>query len=241
MIKKPILILLIGVVSLKVSGQQITNINASLMNESTVRVNYDLQGEVSGQLFRVYLYSSVDQYSLPLEYVDGYVGDDIEAGLNKFIDWDISKELVAFDGELAFEVRATLTFTPISVAFPDKTKIGRGKQHEISWNGTNARENVDIQLFRNGAKVQTIAHTINDGSYDWDVPYSIIPGKGYAIRISSTSSSESDTGNEFTIRRKVPLMFKLIPFVIITPVIIKLTEEEPSEPKLLPKPPNTPD
>jgi hypothetical protein len=153
MIKKPILILLIGVVSLKVSGQQITNINASLMNESTVRVNYDLQGEVSGQLFRVYLYSSVDQYSLPLEYVDGYVGDDIEAGLNKFIDWDISKELVAFDGELAFEVRATLTFTPISVAFPDKTKIGRGKQHEISWNGTNARDNVDIQLFRNGAKV----------------------------------------------------------------------------------------
>ena len=187
MIKKPILIFLIGVLGLKISAQQISNISASQLNETTVRVNYDLKGEVPGQLFKVDLFSSANQFSLPLEYVDGYVGEDVEAGINKFIDWDISKELVAFEGELVFEVRATLTFTPIMVAFPQNTKVARGKQHEISWQGTNTGENVDIQLYRNGSRVATIASTINDGFYEWDVPSSTKPGKGYSVRISSTS------------------------------------------------------
>ena len=238
MIKKPILIFLIGVLGLKISAQQISNISASQLNETTVRVNYDLKGEVPGQLFKVDLFSSANQFSLPLEYVDGYVGEDVEAGINKFIDWDISKELVAFEGELVFEVRATLTFTPIMVAFPQNTKVARGKQHEISWQGTNTGENVDIQLYRNGSRVATIASTINDGFYEWDVPSSTKPGKGYSVRISSTSSSQSDTGEEFSIKRKIPMLLKLVPIAIITPVVINLLDEDPEPPRLLPSPPN---
>jgi hypothetical protein len=226
--------------SLQVSGQEISNITASLLNENTVRVNYDLEGEVPGQLFTVNLYSSTNQYTLPLEYVDGYVGEHVEAGINKFIDWDLSQELVAFEGELAFEIRAELTFTPISMAFPQTSRISRGKEQLITWKGTNTRERVDIQLLRDGRKIQTIASTVNDGQYEWEVPYSTKPGNGYSVKISSTSSSQTDTGSEFKIHRKIPLLVKLIPFAIITPVVIKLTEEQPIQPKLLPLPPNTP-
>jgi len=238
--KLPFLAALVVFLSLQMTGQQVTNINASLLDESIVRVAYDLEGEVSGQLFTVKLYNSTNQFSLPLEYVDGYVGERVEAGLNKFIDWDISKELVAFEGELTFEVKAELTFTPINVVFPEKNAITRGKQHIITWRGTNTGEHVDIQLYRDGRKINTISNTINDGQYEWEVPYSTKPGKGYSVKINSTSSSQTDTGTEFSIHRKIPLLVKLIPFAIITPIVINLTEEKPVEPQILPAPPNTP-
>ncbi len=238
--KLPFLVALIGFLSLHVSGQQVANITANQLDETIVRVAYDLNGEVPGQLFTVRLYSSTNQFSFPLEYVDGYVGEQVEAGINKFIDWDISKELVAYAGELTFEVRAELTFTPISVAFPEKNTITRGKQHIITWRGTNTGEHVDIQLYRDGRKISTISNTINDGQYEWAVPSSTKPGKGYSVKINSTSSSQTDTGTEFSIHRKIPLLLKLLPFAIITPIVITLTDEGPVEPKVLPAPPNTP-
>jgi len=238
--KMPILLALICFLCLHISGQQVTNINANQLDANIVRVAYDLEGEVPGQFFTVRLFNSTNQYGLPLEYVDGYVGERVEAGLNKFIDWDISKELVAYQGELTFEVRAELTFTPISVAFPEKNTITRGKQQIITWRGTNTGEQVDIQLYRDGRKLSTIANTINDGQYEWEVPYSAKPGKGYSVKINSTSSSQADTGTEFSIHRKIPLLVKLIPFVVITPIVINLTHEEPPGPKILPSPPNTP-
>ena len=223
-----------------VSGQKISNISASQLNESTIRVNYSLEGEVPGQLYKVELYCSTDKFTLPLEYVDGYVGKNVEAGINNFIDWDLSKELVAFEGSLNFEVRAELTFTPISMVFPENTKLSRGKQHLITWKGTNTSEKVDIQLLHEGRRVGTIASTINDGQYEWDIPQSTKPGKGYAVKVSSTSSSQTDTGSEFTIRRKIPLLVKLLPIAILTPIVIEMMQEETQPPSLLPVPPSTP-
>ena len=83
--KMPILLALICFLCLHISGQQVTNINANQLDVNIVRVAYDLEGEVPGQLFTVRLFNSTNQYGLPLEYVDGYVGERVEAGLNKFI------------------------------------------------------------------------------------------------------------------------------------------------------------
>lgn len=240
MISKHIWLILLCCLGLQVSGQEISNITASLLNEKTVRVSYDLEGEVPGQMFSVNLFSSTNQFNLPLEFVDGYVGENVEAGINRFIDWDIERELVAYEGELNFEVRAELTFTPISMVFPESSSITRGKQQLITWKGTNTRERVDIQLLREGRKVGTIANTVNDGQFEWEVPYSVKPGNGYTVKISSTSSSQTDTGSEFKVHRRIPLLVKIVPFVIVTPVVIKLAEEPDRPPQFLPSPPSTP-
>ena len=240
MIKTAILLLTFCFFGTYISGQQISNISASQLNENTIRVNYSLEGEVPGQLYKVDLYCSTDNFNLPLEYVDGYVGENVEAGINNFIDWDLSKELVAYEGSLNFEVRAELTFTPISMIFPDKTNLSRGKQHLITWKGTNRNENVDIQLLRDGRKIGTIANTTNDGQYAWNIPSSTKPGKGYSVKVSSTSSSQTDTGSEFSIRRKIPLLVKLIPIAVLAPVVYELAQEDPVEPTILPGPPGTP-
>lgn len=240
MIKTTIFLVLVCFFCLNLSGQQISNIRASQLNDFTIRVSYDLQEEVPGQLFNVSLFCSVNQFTLPMEYVEGYVGDNVQAGTNNYIDWDVRNELVAFDGELSFEVRAELTFTPISLVFPERAGIKRGKQQIITWEGTNTNERVDIQLLRDGREIGTIANTINDGQYEWDVPYSTKPGNGYTVKVSSTSSSQTDTGDEFAIRRKIPLLVKVLPFVIVTPVVIELLQEDPVPPRPLPPPPNVP-
>lgn len=240
MIKNAILLLVFSLLGTYATAQQISNISASLLNENTIRVNYKLEGEVPGQLYKVDLYCSTDNFNLPLEYVDGYVGENVEAGINNFIDWDLSKELVAFEGSLNFEVRAELTFTPISMIFPERAKLSRGKQHLITWKGTNTSENVDIQLLKEGKRVGTIASTRNDGQYEWEIPPSTRPGNGYAVKVSSTSSSQTDTGAEFTIRRKIPLLVKLIPIAILAPVVYELTQETTQPPQPLPLPPFTP-
>jgi hypothetical protein len=240
MIKNAILLLVCCCYGSYACAQQILDISAGLLDKNTIRVKYKLEGEVPGQLYKVDLYSSTDNFNLPLEYVSGNVGEKVKAGVNNIIDWDFSKELVAFEGSLNFEVRAELVFTPISMVFPEDTNLSRGKKHLITWKGTNTSENVDIQLLRDNKNIGTIASTRNDGQYEWEIPYSIKPGKGYAVKVSSTSSSQTDTGAEFTIRRKIPLTVKLIPIAVLVPVIYELTQDDPEPSRPLPLPPNTP-
>lgn len=223
-------------------AQKVTNIRATQIESELVRISYDLQEEVPGQLFTVQLFSSANDFNLPLVYVQGEVGENIKAGIDKFIDWDISKELIAFDGDLTFEVRALLTFSPVKLSYPVKGSISRGKTHTITWEGNNPNEDVDIELFRDRKKIGTIAKTTNDGSFEWDVPVTLKPGRGYSLKISSTSSTQFDRGGKFNIRRRVPLLVKVVPLAAIVPAIIILSDGGGSTgPRILPTPPNNPD
>ena len=222
--------------------QKVSNIQAKQLDDQIVRISYDLQAELSGQLFFVELYSSANDFKLPLLYVEGDVGEDIPGGTNRFIDWDISKELVSFEGDLVFEVRAELSFSPIRLTHPSGGAQRRGTELNISWLGSNPKEYVDIELFRNGSKIRTIARTPNDGKLDWEIPMDAAPGQGYSVKISSTSSTQFHQGESFAIKRKVPLLVKIIPLAAVIPVVIILTDDGGSSgPRILPAPPDQPD
>lgn len=223
-------------------AQQVTSIGASQIDDQLVRITYDLLEELPGQIFTVYLFSSANNYELPLLYVNGDVGEGILPGKNKSIDWDISQELVAFDGDLTFEVRALLTFSPLKVSYPTEGSIRRGTPQSITWLGSNSSEYVDVELFRDDRKVSTIVRTQNDGEYLWNIPIDTKPGQGYTVKISSTSSTQFDQGGYFSINRKIPLFVKFIPLAVAVPVVILLTESGGSSgPRVLPAPPDTPD
>ncbi len=223
-------------------AQQVTNIEARKLNDQIVRVTYDLIGELPGQLFTITLYSSVNDFKLPLQYVEGDVGEDVETGRNRFIDWDISKELVAFDGDLTFEVRAVLVFSPVKLNYPVSGSLRRGSTQTITWLGGSGDQFVDIELLRNDRKIRTIARTRSDGVHEWTVPPTLKPGPGYSIKVSSTSSTQSDRGGYFSIKRRVPLLVKLIPLAAIVPAAILLLDDDgTSGPRILPEPPDPPD
>ena len=236
-----LLLLFALVLSENLCAQQVVNIEASQLDDQTVRVTYDLEGELPGQLFTVRLFSSANNFQLPLIFVSGDVGEEITAGKGKSIDWDIGQELVAFEGDLTFEVRALITFSPIEVTAPAQGAVRRGSTHTITWLGSNLSEYVDIELFRDDQKVSTVVRTQNDGSFAWTVPMDIKPGQGYTIKVSSTSSTQFDLGGYFSIRRKFPLVLKAVPVALIVPVIILITEGGDSSPVILPGPPDTPD
>ena len=236
-----IFILFVLLIGESLNAQQVANIEATQLDDQTVRVSYDLQGELPGQLFTVRLFSSANNFQLPLIFVTGDVGEEITAGNGKTIDWDISQELVAFEGDLTFEVRALITFSPIEVTAPAQGSMRRGTTHDISWLGSNLSEYVDIELFRDDKKVRTIARTQNDGSFSWTIPIDVKPGQGYTVKVSSTSSTQFDQGGYFSIRRKVPLVLKALPVALIVPAIVILTDGGESRPEILPGPPDTPD
>ncbi len=236
-----VVILFALALGLPLYGQQVVNIEATQMDDQSIRVSYDLEGELPGQLYTVRLFSSANDFQLPLIFVTGDVGEGITAGKGKTINWDVSQELVAFDGALTFEVRALITFSPIEVTHPDQGSMRRGTANEITWLGTNLSEYVDIELFRDDKKVRTVARTQNDGAYSWTIPIDVKPGQGYTIKVSSTSSTQFNKGGYFSIRRRVPLMLKAVPVALLVPAIILILEGGDSSPEILPGPPDTPD
>ena len=224
------------------NAQQVVNIQASQLSDTVVRVTYDLQTELPGQLFDIQLFISANDFALPLIYVEGDVGPDIPGGRNRFIDWNVARELIAFDGDLVFEVRAKLTFSPVQVTNPVSGGVRRGTTQKITWLGSNPENYVDIELFRDDRKIRTISRTSNDGSYQWVVPMDAKPGQGYSIKISSTSSTQFHQGGYFSVKRKIPLAIKLIPLAVAAPLVIILTDDGGSSgPRILPAPPDNPD
>lgn len=67
-----------------------------------------------------------------------------------------------------------------------------GSSHTIRWVSTEVGVlSVKLELLRNGGVIQVIeSSTPNDGEYEWDISAETNPGKGYRVRVTSTTASE---------------------------------------------------
>ncbi|PWB51921.1 MAG: hypothetical protein C3F06_09680 [Candidatus Methanoperedenaceae archaeon] len=84
-----------------------------------------------------------------------------------------------------------LAATRLTVISPNDGETWmQNKSYKIKWISTGATGSfVKIRLLKNGTAVKTIkSNTSNDGSYRWKIPYSIVPGTDYKIRIISKSN-----------------------------------------------------
>jgi len=224
-------------------AQKVRNVVAEFQNQR-VQISYDLVGELSGQIFEVALFGSLDNFSRPLIYVSGDVGNQITPGKSKTIYWDANKELVAFKGNITFEIKAGLVFSPLAVTKPvDNHSAKRGERLEIRWLGRMPGERVHLDLYQNQSKVLSIGSVANRGAYNWTIPLGIKPGSNYQIRVKSSRSPKSTQSQQFVIKRKVPLAAKIIPFAAAIPVaaILLLKEGGSGGDSILPAPPGAPD
>jgi hypothetical protein len=69
--------------------------------------------------------------------------------------------------------------------------------HTIVWSSTGSPgANVKIELLKGGAVNRVIAtSTANNGSYSWTIPAAQTPGTDYKIRITSTTTSVTDSSD----------------------------------------------
>jgi hypothetical protein len=94
------------IVSLHASCQQITAVSPLVVGEKII-IKYNLLDAKDDQAFDVALYASVDNYSKALQHVSGNgIGDDVAAGSDRTIIWDVLHDVKSLDGEVTFEVRA---------------------------------------------------------------------------------------------------------------------------------------
>jgi hypothetical protein len=179
-------------------------------------VHYDLEDSNPANEYQIQLYASQSNFATALTSVKGDVGNEIKSGSNKKIEWNIREELGPFKGKLSLEIRGRM-FVPVAkitnVSEGDKFK--RGKNHILSWKPGNSNP-VNIELMRGGQSLSSQLDQPNNGGYSFFVPPHTAVGKDYSFRITDTKDPQNVVISQpFSITRKVPLLLKAVPIIVI--------------------------
>ena len=236
----PLLCTLCAALCIDVSyAQALKNIKAQAEGDLVI-ITYDLEAPDNNQKFNVELYSSHDNYRNPLRYLQGDYGDNVLPGKNKRIEWNAKSELNSYQGNVTFEVRATMAMPALRFTNPAAgTKFKRGKAYTIAWEGSGVNENSKVQLYNNGAVSQTIGQAGNERRVTWVVPDGMALGKNYSIRLVN-GTDEIASSPEFAIGRKIPLGLKIVPVIAVGAVAYLILGNSTIENEPLPEPPGAP-
>jgi hypothetical protein len=195
-----------------------------------INLYYNLLDSVAHRTYTVTLFSSKDNFISPLEKVSGDVDLEVKPGANKKITWHAKEELGAdFDGKVSLEIRGRLyiPFVRLDGAYE---VIKRLKDYEITWTGGTEQNILNFDLYRNGNKVTSFPNIANVGHFTLKLPSDIKPGKGYTFKISDTKNKDQIVNTTpFRVKRKTPLLLKIIPIIAIGAIIPMLTKSSNSK------------
>jgi len=186
-------------------------------------VYYDLEDSNPANEYQINLYASQNNFATALTSVRGDVGNEIKAGSNKKIEWNIREELGPYKGKLSLEIRGKM-FIPVAKinSISEGEKFKRGKSHVLTWKPGNNNP-VNIELLKDGQPISSQLNQPNNGTYPLFIPPQAEVGKGYSLRITDTKDNENAISSyPFTVTRKVPLLLKVVPILAIGGVVAVL-------------------
>jgi hypothetical protein len=186
-------------------------------------VHYDLDDGNPNNEYQISLYSSRNAFNAPLAKVTGDVGAEVKLGLNKKIVWSVKDELGPFKGKLSLEVRGKV-YAPVARLnnITTKSKFKRGKSHNITWKAGNSNA-IHIELLKGGQRVAGELNQPNNGSFSLFIPQHASVGKDYSLRITDSRNGEDVvTSQPFSVKRKVPMLLKVVPVLAVGGVIAVL-------------------
>lgn len=230
---KLILNLLFTIVPFFLAAQQISDFTYKLLGNN-VEVTYSLVGDYWNR-YDVRLYSSFDNYTTPVQLVEGDVGENISPDSEKKIIWNALNELAEFEGNLS--VKLKVKFIPFLTFNIDKgEKFRRGKSQTISWQATNPGS-LNLELYKGDKKVMDIAAFSSHTTYNWPVQKKTKPGKDY--RIKASGNGRYAFSKPFIIKKKVPLIIWVVPAAVAYGLVkIMGNKNNQEEPIALPVKPN---
>jgi len=134
-------------------------------------------------------------------------------GLNASENSPYSVTFRATDGET--EQSETIQIEVVDVVGPGTITVTRpksGLNHQlgegklkVKWSSTGAiGKKVEIELWRNGALVQKIKNSPNDGNFNWDAPLDTPTGNGYSIVVRSKKNPLISGQSSGTFRISAP-------------------------------------
>jgi hypothetical protein len=188
---------------------QNAKINQIQLAGNKLIVHYELDDSNPNNEYQLNLYSSKDNYTVPMTRVSGDVGNEIKAGTGKKIEWQFKEELKEFEGDIALEIRGRVfvMFAKIQDFDIDKA-YRRGKTYPLSWKPGNTNP-IHIELFKGSERIVGELNHPNNGSYLLTVPSNSKPGDDYRIRISdSKRTGEFIYTDFFNVKPRVPMLVK---------------------------------
>jgi len=219
-------------------SQEIDSITMALDN-GKVTVGYDFTQGTKDVPYEFYLYCSHDNFTKPLQYAIGDIGKNIYTGRQKTIIWDAQRELGNFKGDIILKIKGS-EYKPFAtfINVPERLKIKRGSIYSFEWSYEKKPEKVLVKVLKNGVPVQDPEITTNTGKYVWSVPKHVKAGKGYAFQLVDPENMlRQESSHEFTISRKIPLGYIIVPAAIVGVSAIFLLG--PNE-EGIPEPPSVP-
>lgn len=133
-----------------------------------------------------------------------------------------------------------LEFTFIN---PSKSSsFKRGKSYQIIWRGNGNTKPVKLELMKDGNVIDALNARTTSRSYEWMVPVNLDLGDDYQMKISNINNNENFLlSTPFTIKRKIPLLVKIVPLVgvaAVTGYLLFSPSEEGPKDEILPGPPS---
>lgn len=206
---------------------QIFTITKVELAGNDVLLYYNLIDSSANHTYTVSLYTSTDNFNSPLTKVTGDVGLEIKPGIGRKILWKASEELTeTFTGDVALEVRGKIYIPFIKLdGFNDYKKFKRNKIYKITWTGGRGNNVLSFDLYKGKKKITTYPNIANVGEYKMKFE-GVRPGKNYILKISDSKNKDDVVVTDsFKIKRKTPLLVKLIPLAVGSYFIVKIITE----------------
>lgn len=194
-----------------------------------IKLYYDLVDTTNLRTYTIYVYSSKDNFAAPLTKLTGDAGLEVRPGINRKIEWNVKEEFGSgFVGDVELEIRGRayvpfIRFEGLSTADVRK----RGVPFIMKWNGGTRQNILNFQLYKGNKVVHTFANVANVSEHKMVVPTSVKPGSGYYFRVSDNKNPDQVVITPaFRIKRKFPLLLKVLPVVAIGASIPFLIPDE---------------
>jgi len=213
--KKYALIIAFSGLIAKVSAQDFSIKRVELAGEK-VNIYYDLLDSVKGRTYTIELFSSKDNFISRLEKVSGDIGLEIKPGGNHKITWNAKDEFGAtFEGKVGLEVRGRVYIPFVRLDGLNKV-FKRGKDYPLTWRGGTQQNILNFDLYKGSERIFPFSNRANVGQTTINIPTSVKPGKDYYFKITDSKNKDQivNTGT-FSIKRKTPLLLKVIPILAI--------------------------
>lgn len=190
---------------------QVVNIKKIELSGDKITVLYDLDDSNPNNEYLLNLYTSKDNFNTPVAKVKGDVGGEIKPGVNKRIEWNIREEYGSYRGELQLEVRGKVFIPFVKIqSFGHGKSFKRGKPYELAWRPGNTNP-VHIEVFKASQRVGGELNLPNNGKHTINLGSNLKPGK-YKLKVTDSRKSDDFVmTQEFKVKRKFPLFFKLVP------------------------------
>lgn len=204
-------------------SQSFENVKAVTQNNK-VFIYYDLISPNNDQTYAVKVYGSHDNFTNPIKFVTGDVGNSVHPGVNKRVEWSVEAELTSYNGDISFELRGVPNAMKLSFRSPVAGRsVKRGKKTEVVWQGGSSSQLVRINLFKDEQLISPVAETNNTGKYTWTVPKKLKKGT-YQLKL--TSGSETISSGGFKIKKRTPFIVKMLPIVAVAGAVYFLMPGE---------------